>query len=81
MDVRDSPRRPPRERQSEGGGRGKVLWRTGEQRALALALVAHRALAGPLPSSRGAPHPDGIAPQNLQAPHTAPHTHLHVPRL
>ena len=30
MDVRDSPRRPPRERLSEGGGRGKSSAENGE---------------------------------------------------
>lgn len=80
MDVRDSPWRPPRERQSEGGGRGKVLRRTGEQRALALALVALRALAGPLAEPRRPTPGRDRSPNPPGSPH-GPHTHFHVPRL
>lgn len=63
MDVRDGPWRPPRERLSEGRGRGKVPWRAGEKPGRALALPALPALASPLAErSRDAPDTDKIAP-------------------
>lgn len=72
MDVRDSPWRPPRERQSEGRGRGgKVLRRMGEKRARELTLPAHPAPAGPLAEHRR-PDPDEIAPL---IPHPSPQAH------
>ena len=61
MDVRDSPWRPPRERQSEGRGRGKVPRRTGEKQGRALALPALPAPASPQPR-RDAPDSGKIVP-------------------
>lgn len=62
MDVRDSPRRPPRERQSKGRGRRtKFCGELARKWSQAPALPALPGLAGPSPSS-GAPGPDEIAP-------------------
>ena len=90
MDVRDSPWRPPRERQSEGRGRGeKVLRRIGEKLAQAITLRAFLPPAGPFaepwlpePGRDRAFNPPTLLPR-LPTPFPAPPPPppLNVPRL